>query len=119
MELALKVIPPFGVSKMVQATQEVLERAGVGVDDVDWVVPHQASTNIVVDTAKALDLPLHKFFINFAMVGNTSAASIPVALDEANRMGCLRDGQRVVMPAVGAGMAWGAAYMVWRDYRRD
>lgn len=118
MELALKVIPPFGVAKMVEATKGVLARAGVGVEEVDWVVPHQASCNIVVDTAKALDLPLEKFFINFAMVGNTSAASIPVALDEMNRMGCLLDGQRVVMPAVGAGMAWGAAYMVWRDCRQ-
>jgi len=118
MELALKVIPPFGVAKMVKATRDVLERAGVGIQDVDWVVPHQASCNIVIETAKELGLPLEKFFINFAMVGNTSAASIPVALDEANRMGCLRDGQRLVMPAVGAGMAWGAAYLVWRDYRQ-
>ena len=118
-ELALKVIPPFGVSKMVCATKDVLARAHVSAEDIDWVVPHQASHNIVVETANQLGMPLHKFFINFARVGNTSAASIPVALDEANRLGCLRDGERVVMPAVGAGMAWGAAYVVWEDYRRS
>jgi 3-oxoacyl-[acyl-carrier-protein] synthase III len=118
MELALKVIPPFGVAKMVQATNELLASAGITSDEVDWVVPHQASCNIVNDTAKALDLPMHKFILNFSEVGNTSAASVPIALDEANRMGCFRDGERLIMPAVGAGMAWGAAYVVWHDYRR-
>ena len=118
MELALKVIPPFGVAKMVQATNEVLERAGITAAEVDWVVPHQASCNIVTDTARALDLPLHKFILNFGEVGNTSAASVPIALDHANRLGCFRDGERLVLPAVGAGMAWGAAYLVWQDYRR-
>jgi len=118
MELALKVIPPFGVAKMVQATQEVLERAGACISDVDWVVPHQASCNIVTDTASALGLPMEKFILNFGTVGNTSAASVPVALDQANRLGCFRDGERLVLPAVGAGMAWGAAYLVWHDYRR-
>ena len=119
MELALKVIPPYGVAKMVQATQEVLERAGACITDVDWVVPHQASSNIVTDTASALGLPLEKFILNFGTVGNTSAASVPVALDHANRLGGFRDGARLVMPAVGAGMAWGAAYLVWHDYWQD
>jgi 3-oxoacyl-[acyl-carrier-protein] synthase-3 len=119
MELALKVIPPFGVAKMIQATNEVLATAGLTAADVDWVVPHQASRNIVTDTAEALGLPLHKFILNFGEVGNTSAASIPIALDEANRLGCFRDGERIVLPAVGAGMAWGAAYLVWHDYRRS
>jgi len=118
MELALKVIPAYGVAKMVQATREVLARAGdVSVTDIDWVVPHQASCNIVTETAKALEMPLDRFILNFGLVGNTSAASVPIALDEANRLGCLRDGQRLVLPAVGAGMAWGAAYLVWQDYR--
>jgi 3-oxoacyl-[acyl-carrier-protein] synthase-3 len=118
MELALKVIPAYGVAKMVQATREVLARAGdVSVTDIDWVVPHQASCNIVTETARQLEMPLDRFILNFSLVGNTSAASVPIALDEANRLGCLRDGQRVVLPAVGAGMAWGAAYMVWQDYR--
>jgi len=118
MELALKVIPAYGVVKMVQATREVLARAGdVSVTDIDWVVPHQASCNIVTETAKALEMPLDRFILNFGLVGNTSAASVPIALDEANRLGCLRDGQRLVLPAVGAGMAWGAAYLVWQDYR--
>ena len=118
MELALKVIPPYGISKMVQATNEVLACGGITPADVDWIVPHQASCNIVTDTAKALDLPMHKFVMNFSEVGNTSAASVPIALDQANRQGCFRDGESLIMPAVGAGMAWGAAYVVWQDYRQ-
>jgi 3-oxoacyl-[acyl-carrier-protein] synthase-3 len=118
-ELALKVIPTYGVAKMVQATREVLARADACLTDIDWVVPHQASCNIVSETASQLGLPLERFILNFSTVGNTSAASVPIALDEANRMGCLRDGQRLVMPAVGAGMAWGAAFVVWQDYRRN
>ena len=118
-ELALKVIPTYGVAKMVQATREVLARADACVTDIDWVVPHQASCNIVSETASQLGLPLERFILNFSLVGNTSAASVPIALDEANRLGCLRDGQRLVMPAVGAGMAWGAAFVVWQDYRRN
>jgi len=118
LDLALKVIPPFGIAKMVEATKEVLARAAVTTDDIDWVVPHQASCNIVIETARQLGIPLDKFILNFSDVGNTSAASVPVALDWANRLGCLRDGQHIVMPAVGAGMAWGAAYVVWRDYRQ-
>ncbi len=118
MDLALKVIPPYGIGKMVWASRDVLARAGVRPDEIDWVVPHQASFNIVVETAKELDMPISKFFINFGTVGNTSAASIPIALDEANRLGCLRDGHKVITPAVGAGMAWGAAYLVWQDDER-
>jgi 3-oxoacyl-[acyl-carrier-protein] synthase-3 len=117
-ELALKVIPSFGVAKMTEATEEVLARAGARPGDIDWVVPHQASCNIVRDTARALDVPISKFILNFDVVGNTSAASVPIALDEANRLGCFRDGARLVMPAVGAGMAWGAAFVVWQDYRQ-
>ena len=118
MELALKVIPTYGVSKMVWASKEVLRRAEVGANEVDWIVPHQASSNIVMSTAKELDLPLEKFILNFGRVGNTSAGSIPIALDEANRARCFRDGDRLITPAVGAGMAWGAAYLVWQDYKR-
>jgi 3-oxoacyl-[acyl-carrier-protein] synthase-3 len=103
---------------MAEATHEVLARAGATPADVDWVVPHQASGNIVRDTARALEVPLWKFILNFERYGNTSSASVPIALDEASRLGCFRDGDRIVMPAVGAGMAWGAAFLVWYDYRR-
>jgi len=117
MDLALGTIPTYGVGKMVSATKDVLAIAGVTSDQIDWVVPHQASENIIIDTSTALSIPLEKFVINFPNIGNTSAGSIPVALDQARREGRFRDGDRLVMPAVGAGMAWGAAYMVWQAYK--
>jgi 3-oxoacyl-[acyl-carrier-protein] synthase-3 len=112
-----KTIPPYGVAHMVQAVHEVLERAQICLADIDWIVPHQASWNIVRDTATALNLPIGKFVLNFDCFGNTSAGSIPLTLDYGNRQRLFRDGQKILLPAVGAGMAWGAAYLVWHDYR--
>jgi 3-oxoacyl-[acyl-carrier-protein] synthase III len=111
-------IPTYGVQKMVQAITEVLDRAGVTMCDVDWIVPHQASMNILRSVACELDVPMERLVVEFEKVGNTSAGSIPLALDHANRAGCFRDGQKIVLPSVGAGMAWGAAYLVWREIRR-
>ena len=112
-----KTIPQYGVEKMVVAVHEVLERVELTLNDIDWVVPHQASWNIVRDTAAALNMPIDKFIQNFDRFGNTSAGSIPLTLDEGNRRRQFRDGQKLLLPAVGAGMAWGAAFMVWHDYK--
>lgn len=116
-QLVLQDIPMYGVAKMVLATREVMERAGLTLDDIDRVVPHQASYNIIRDAANVLELPIEKFFLNFALVGNTSSGSIPVALDQANRAGYLADGDNLLLPAVGAGMTWGAVYLIWYDYK--
>ena len=117
-QLEMGSIPAYGVEKMVIATREVMQRAGLSVDDIDWVVPHQASLNIIQETANYLELPIERFVLNFDMVGNTSAGSIPVALDQANRSGCFADQDKLLLPAVGAGMTWGAVYLVWHDYTR-
>lgn len=111
-------VPTYGVSRMMQAIREVLDRAQVSASDLDWIVAHQASMNILRAVASELALPLERFVLEFETVGNTSAGSIPLALDHANRAGRFRDGQKLLLPAVGAGMAWGAAYLVWRDSRR-
>lgn len=116
LQLEMGSIPTYGVEKMVIATRDVMQHAELTVDDIDWVVPHQASFNIVQDAANYLELPIEKFYLNFDMVGNTSAGSIPVALDHANRSGCFSDGDNLLLPAVGAGMTWGAVYLVWYDY---
>ncbi len=112
-----KAIPVYGVEKMVFAVRDVLDRAELSLADVDWIVPHQASWNIVRDTATALDVPFSKFLLNFDRFGNTSAGSIPLTLDEGNRRRLFKDGDRLLLPAVGAGMAWGCAFLVWHDYR--
>ncbi len=110
-------IYPYAVEKMVYCTVQAVERAGITLDDVKWVVPHQAATNIILDVAYRLELPPEKFIIVFDHTGNTSSASIPIALDEANRAGKFADGDWIVMPSVGGGMAWGAACLVWYDYK--
>lgn len=108
-------VPTYGVNRMIQAIREVLDRADLSIADIDWIVAHQASMNILRSVASELSVSLERFVVEFETVGNTSAASIPLALDHANRAGCFRDGQKLLLPAVGAGMAWGAAYLVWRD----
>jgi 3-oxoacyl-[acyl-carrier-protein] synthase-3 len=87
----------------------VLVQAGVSADTVDWLIPHQANNRIIQATAKRLGLPMERVITTLDHHGNTSAASIPLALDEAVRTGRLRAGQRIVIEGVGGGFTWGAA----------
>ncbi|AUX38581.1 MULTISPECIES: 3-oxoacyl-ACP synthase III family protein [Sorangium] len=116
LEIEYRNVYRFAVDHMVESTHEVLRRAGVALSDVDWIVPHQAGRNVLVEMATRLDLPLERFCICLDHTGNTSSASIPIALDEACRASTFCDGARVVIPAVGAGMAWGALYLIWADH---
>lgn len=107
----------FAVERMATCTTQAVERAGITLDDLKWVIPHQASVNIILDTARRLELAPEMFKIIFERTANVSSASIPMALDEANREGQLAHGDWMVMPSVGAGMAWGAACLRWYDYK--
>ncbi len=88
---------------------EALDRAGLSVADVDWVVPHQANRRILDATARKLGLPPEKVVITVDLHANTSAASVPLAFDLAVRDGRIRPGQTVVLEAMGGGFTWGAA----------
>lgn len=99
----------FAVKVLGDVAHEVLEKAGVPADSVDWMVPHQANIRIIQATAKRLGLPMEKVVTTVDRHGNTSAASIPLALDLAVRDGRIRPGQRVVVEGVGGGFTWGAA----------
>ena len=77
------------------------------------MVPHQANIRIIQAMAKRLELPMEKVMVNINKYGNTSAASIPIALDEANRMGKIKKGDYVMLAAFGAGLTWGAALIKW------
>jgi 3-oxoacyl-[acyl-carrier-protein] synthase-3 len=90
---------------------EVLERAGLGLDDVALVIPHQANRRIGDAVAERLGLPPEKMFQNIERYGNTTAASVPIALAEARGQGRIRPGDLVVLAAFGSGFAWGAAAM--------
>ena len=99
----------FAVKVLGDVAQEVLDIAGEGNESVDWLVPHQANIRIIQATAKRLGLPMERVVTTVDHHGNTSAASIPLALDEAVRGGMIRPGHRVIIEGVGGGFTWGAA----------
>jgi 3-oxoacyl-[acyl-carrier-protein] synthase III len=107
-ELFKKAVVVFG-----EAAKVALDRAGVTVDEVDVFVPHQANNRIISSAAERVGLPLDKIVINIDKVGNTVAASIPLALDEAVRDGRVKDGALVLMASFGAGLTWGSALVRW------
>ncbi len=96
------------VIAMVEVLNAALEGAGLTIDDLDLLVPHQANLRIIEAVGKRLRLPAEKVFVNVERFGNTSAASIPIALDEARRSGAIRPGMTVGMTTFGAGFTWAA-----------
>ena len=105
----------FAVTAMCRSIREVLERSGKTLDDVTWFVPHQANQRIIDFTAQRMGVDKTKFFVNLDHTGNTSAASIPMALDELNRSGNLHDGDLVLLVGFGGGLSSGAILIEWRD----
>ncbi|MHA3976569.1 beta-ketoacyl-ACP synthase III [Halovulum sp. GXIMD14794] len=101
------------VSKLAVAGEEALEEAGLTVDDVAWVVPHQANLRIIKATANKIGVPMEKIVITVQDHGNTSAASIPLALSVANAEGRFKKGDVLLMEAIGGGLTWGAATLRW------
>jgi 3-oxoacyl-[acyl-carrier-protein] synthase III len=101
------------VEHLATSTRQVLERADLALDDIDLFVYHQANSRILSGVADRLDLPRERVFDCIAELGNTSAASIPLALCEAVRVGALWPGARVLLGAVGAGLVWGATVLTW------
>jgi 3-oxoacyl-[acyl-carrier-protein] synthase-3 len=101
------------VTEMAGACQEVLEKNGHTAEDVDVLIPHQANARIMTAVASRLRIPEEKAVIDVAEVGNTSAASIPIALDRAWRAGRIKEGDLVLFTSFGAGLTWGATVMRW------
>jgi len=99
----------IAVSVLEKVANEVLQAANMTSADLDWLIPHQANIRIMQSTAKKLHLPLEKVVVTVDQHGNTSAASIPLALDCAVRDGRIKPGQTVLMEGVGGGFTWGAA----------
>ena len=91
----------------------LLERSGLTLEDIDWIVPHQANRRIIDTAAKRLGAPVDRFYQNMERYGNTSAASIPIALDEMAEQGLLRRGQKIICAAFGAGLTWGGVLFEW------
>jgi 3-oxoacyl-[acyl-carrier-protein] synthase-3 len=91
----------------------VIERAGLEPDDIAIVIPHQANLRIIDAIASRLAVPNDRVFVNLHKYGNTSAAAIAIALDEAHREGKMKRGDNIVMVAFGAGLTWAAAAIEW------
>ena len=103
------------VAQMTEASTKVLERLGLAPADIDYFVPHQANARIITAVADALGVPHERVSFNVEWTGNTSAASIPLALARAQRDGLIEPGSLVAMVAFGAGFVWGAAVSAWKD----
>ena len=103
----------FATRVLVSSAQDVLERCGVSVDDVDVYVPHQANVRIMEHAAQKLGIPRERMVVNVDRYGNTSSGSIPLALADAQADGRLKEGDLVLMTGMGAGLTWGSALMKW------
>jgi 3-oxoacyl-[acyl-carrier-protein] synthase-3 len=103
----------FAVKVLAEVAQETLAAAGLAPDAIDWLIPHQANLRIMDATAKKLHVPHDKLVVTVDGHANTSAASIPLALDTAVRDGRIRVGQHVMLAGVGGGFTWGAALLRW------
>ncbi|MEP5758114.1 MAG: beta-ketoacyl-ACP synthase III [Litoreibacter sp.] len=99
------------VEKLAQTAQTALEKAGLTNDDVSWIVPHQANLRIITKTAQKINLPMDQVVVTVQDHGNTSAASIPLALSVAHSKGTFSKGDVLVMEAIGGGLAWGAVVL--------
>jgi 3-oxoacyl-[acyl-carrier-protein] synthase-3 len=103
----------IAVKEMGNAAVKVIEKAGLKSSDISLIVPHQANIRIVEAVAKRLKVDMSKVYLNIEKYGNTSAASVPLALDEANRTGRIKTGDYIVMVAFGGGLTWGASLVRW------
>jgi len=103
----------FATRVMANATNEALEAAGLGLEQIQWIVPHQANIRIIQAAARGLKLPMDKFIINLDRYGNTSTASIPIATVEAVQKGQIKSGDKLVFVGFGAGLTWGALTTEW------
>jgi 3-oxoacyl-[acyl-carrier-protein] synthase-3 len=103
----------FAVRVFEEGAREILEAAGLEVSDLDWFIPHQANIRIMEATAKKLGLPKEKLIATVHHHGNTSAASIPLAMDEAVKDGRILPGQTLLLEGVGGGFTWGAVLLRW------
>ena len=103
----------FATGVIASSIQDVLKMAEMSIEDVALIIPHQANTRIIETAAKKLKLPLEKFYLNLEHTGNTSAASIPIALCEAAEEGRLKPDDNVVLVGFGGGLTWGASVIKW------
>lgn len=112
-EMDGKEIYKFATREVPRVAQEALNATGLEADDVDWVISHQANVRIIETAAKRLGIPMEKFYVNIDDVGNTSAASIPIVMDQMNKKGLLKRGDKVLIAGFGGGLTSACALFEW------
>jgi 3-oxoacyl-[acyl-carrier-protein] synthase-3 len=111
-EMSGREIFKYAVNKMVETSKNVIESAGLTLNDVDWMIPHQANRRIIEAAAKRLEVKLENIVINIERYGNTSSASIPIALSETIERGTIHKGDVILFTGFGGGLSWGS--IAWR-----
>lgn len=101
------------VIAMLNASKKVLDQAGLTIDDIACVIPHQANVRIIEAIADRLGIPIDRFYVNLDRYGNTSAAAVAIALDEANRTGRIKAGDYILMVVFGGGLTWASTVIEW------
>jgi 3-oxoacyl-[acyl-carrier-protein] synthase-3 len=101
------------VTAMIDASKKALDQAGLSIQDIACVIPHQANLRIIEAIADRLKIPLDRFYVNLDRYGNTSAAAVAIALDEANRTGRIKSGDYVLMVVFGSGLTWASTIIEW------
>ena len=108
-----KEVYKHAVTKLAQTAETVLKKAKIKNDEIDWVIPHQANLRIIKSTSQKLGIDLSKVIITVQNHGNTSAASIPLAISVANKEKKLNPGDLLLTEAIGGGLAWGSVILRW------
>jgi 3-oxoacyl-[acyl-carrier-protein] synthase-3 len=113
LKMAGREVFKAAVLSMADACDHALKRAGLTGEEIDVLIPHQANIRIIEATAKHAKIPMEKVYVNVDRYGNTSAASIPIALDECVQAGRIRDGSLVLLVAFGGGFTWASVVLRW------
>ncbi|NEX45059.1 beta-ketoacyl-ACP synthase III [Pseudotabrizicola algicola] len=113
LRMAGKEVFRHAIEKLAETAHASLEKAGLTSGDVDWIVPHQANIRIIEGTAKKMQLPMEQVVVTVQDHGNTSAASIPLALSVGKERGQIKQGDLIVTEAIGGGLAWGSVVLRW------
>ncbi len=113
MKMAGREVYRHAVHTMVSAAKEALARSGLTIADIDCFIPHQANLRIIETIAHKLNVPMERFFINLTEYGNTSAAAVAIALDEAQRSGRIKRGDNILMVVFGGGLTWASVVVRW------
>ena len=103
----------FAVKIIPKSIEQILKDTNNRLEDIKYIIPHQANLRIVEFAAKKLKVDIEKFYVNLDRYGNTSSASIPIALDEMNKNGLLKKGDKIILVGFGGGLTWGSTLIKW------